>query len=430
MKISQFYNVISYENRNIIFNTLNFRFLIIDQLLLDLIEAATKEDNIKGIEDYHPTFYNALVDNGFLVTKETDEVKKVKDIRKSIDFDNSIYHLVINPTMNCNFKCWYCYESHVKDSKMDLKTIKNINKHLYSIANNNKELKSLTISWFGGEPLLYFDKVIVPILEETKKLANKMNLTYRSDFTTNGYLITPLMIQKFKNYNIRDFQITLDGNKELHDTVRFVSKSRGSFDEIVNNIKLLCQAKLNVTMRINYTKTNLIGLEKILDSIVDMSAQDKEYLYVSFHKVWQETDKNLEVRVIELMNIFEENGFKSTGNFVPDTLRASCYADKSNQATVNYNGEVFKCTARDFTTDKKEGVLNEDGEIMWNGKYQERLDSKFKNPPCLKCSILPLCNGGCSQVAIENAGKEYCVYDFDEKVKNEIVLKKFMEFTN
>ncbi|WP_134790028.1 SPASM domain-containing protein, partial [Flavobacterium psychrophilum] len=108
-----------------------------------------------------------------------------------------------------------------------------------------------------------------------------------------------------------------------------------------------------------------------------------------------------------------------------DTVRSSCYADKRNHATLNYNGDVFKCTARDLESKSKEGYLNEEGIIEWNEKFEDRMDSKFKNPPCLKCSILPICNGGCSQQAIEHKGIEYCVYNFDENRKLDIIKDKF-----
>ncbi len=53
-----------------------------------------------------------------------------------------------------------------------------------------------------------------------------------------------------------------------------------------------------------------------------------------------------------------------------------------SHATINYNGEVFKCTARDFKTELKEGDLLDNGIINWNNKYFQRIDSKIKNNPC------------------------------------------------
>ena len=113
-----------------------------------------------------------------------------------------------------------------------------------------------------------------------------------------------------------------------------------------------------------------------------------------------------------------------------DFVRNSCYADKKNHATINYNGDLFKCTARDFETKNREGFLDENGNLVWNEKYDVRLNSKFKNKPCLDCRILPICNGGCSQQALEHIGIDYCVNDFDEIKKTNIVKDKFLYTIN
>ena len=70
-------------------------------------------------------------------------------------------------------------------------------------------------------------------------------------------------------------------------------------------------------------------------------------------------------------------------------------------------------------------MLNNDGTIVWNEKYEKRLNSKFKNPPCKECRILPICGGGCSQQAIEHEGIDYCVMNFDEDAKTSLVIDKF-----
>jgi len=106
----------------------------------------------------------------------------------------------------------------------------------------------------------------------------------------------------------------------------------------------------------------------------------------------------------------------------------SCYADKINSAVINYNGEVFKCTARDFTTENSLGTLEGDGTIKWKSEYEQRQNAKFKNPPCLECRLLPICNGGCSQHAYENLDNNkggYCVYGFDEYKKDAMILERF-----
>ncbi len=47
-------------------------------------------------------------------------------------------------------------------------------------------------------------------------------------------------------------------------------------------------------------------------------------------------------------------------------FRNSCYADKINQMTVNYDGGVYKCTARDFNEKNRLGQLCDDGTVLWD----------------------------------------------------------------
>lgn len=93
--------------------------------------------------------------------------------------------------------------------------------------------------------------------------------------------------------------------------------------------------------------------------------------------------------------------------------------------TINYNGEIFKCTARDFTDSTGEGRVDVDGSIVLNDRYEKRLNAKFNNPPCRECRILPLCGGGCSQQALEHEDVDYCVYNFDEEQKTQAIVNKF-----
>jgi len=427
MKNSRFNYMLNYKAHNVMFNTLTNRYLLLDPVLVDLYQAAVRNNEIDNLESYHPTFYKKLVDDRYIITDAADETEEVREIMQKVDGNESDYHLIINPTMNCNFKCWYCYEKHIKESKMTDETSHYIISHIKNVFENNKKVKRLIIGWFGGEPLLYFNKVMLPLMEQLDELGKKHDVHVTQNITTNGFLIREDMIPFFHKYNLSSFQITLDGNRFLHDTVRFVSKSRGSYDDIITNIKLLARNQLYVTARINFTKLNLVGIEDIYEDLKDLSPEDGQYLDISFHQVWQETAKDLNKRVDELVHYFRSNGLNAKLTYVPDTLINSCYADKRNHATINYDGNVFKCTARDFNENNREGVLKENGEIEWNEKYHNRMEVKLKNKPCHSCGILPLCNGGCSQVAVEANGEDFCVYEYDENVKQDIVYRKIDE---
>lgn len=427
MKKSQFNTSLVYDNKNYIYNAFSNKFIAIDPTIADILDAVRTPENIEELSAYHPTLYSSLCKNGFFVENDVDEVEKVRQLSAKVDKDDTHFELIVNPTMNCNFKCWYCYESHVKGSKMNKETVNKTCSLIANVIESNPNLKSFHISWFGGEPLMYYRDVIEPIMDFAEDFCAIHNIYLDCHFTTNGFLITDEIIQSLKKYTITGLQITLDGNKETHNTVRYVSATRGSYDTIISNIVKLCENDFHVGIRVNYTSINMDGFEEVFDDLCAISNEKRHFATISFHKVWQVSeDEVMSERVRSLIRLVRDIGFVAEEGAIPDSVRHSCYADKINHATINYNGDVYKCTARNFSPDSKEGILNEDGRIEWNSKFYKRMDIKFKNKPCLECPIMPLCNGGCSQHAIENEGKDYCVYDFDESKKKEIVVKKLM----
>lgn len=427
MKASYYNIFFPYEDKRIGYNSLSDKFIILEPILHELFLASINENQINALRDVHNDFFETLISNGFIVNSEVNELAEIKRISYETDFNEDNYELTINPTMNCNFKCWYCYETHIKDSKMSDETLDKVRRFIENILEEKGEnLKNFNLQWFGGEPLLYFYKTVLPLLQWIYPIMKGYNINFISGFTTNGLLITQQLLDECVTYGVKHFQITLDGHRDRHNKVRFISESKGSYDEIVSNIKLCLKNKVIVTARINISEETITDLLKIIDDFQDITLEDREYITFSFHEVWQE-EKDLKADISNIVEEFRLHGL-NTGYIGESTasIKNSCYADKLNHATINYNGDVYKCTARDYTESSREGVLEEEGIISWNDKFQKRIyDTRFQNKPCLECTILPICNGGCSQHRIENSDVDYCVYNFDQEIKMNIVKEKF-----
>lgn len=100
------------------------------------------------------------------------------------------------------------------------------------------------------------------------------------------------------------------------------------------------------------------------------------------------------------------------------------------QAVVSYDGAVYKCTGRDFTEDHQEGVLDENGNIIWDKeKYKKRiLIRTFDNPQCKSCKFLPLCWGPCNQKLLETGVTDitrYCQIQHMEMSLDDYVIYRF-----
>lgn len=423
MKSSTYNNFFHFDGKNICYNLINDKFVILEDDVKELFLAAERQTEMDELDKIHPEFFKYMVDEGFIIENETDEFSQVVEISKKADNNENQFLLFINPTMNCNFKCWYCYESHIKDSKMDTVTIDKTIQLIDQITKGSEGMEQFAISWFGGEPLLYFDKVIVPILTQAKQILDSRNIQLMTGFTTNGLLFDKKKIDFLKSFYVQEIQITLDGYGENHDQVRFISSTKGSFHQIVYNIILLAKNNFNVVIRINCSDKNMDDIDRIMELFGEYDDKIRKRLRFSYHKVWQLEDA-LENDVREYIDKYKSSGFYVDGA-VYDSVRGSCYADKKNQAFLNYNGDVFKCSARDFKVGNRLGELNQNGVIEWNPDATVRENAKFKNKPCHTCSILPICGGGCSQAAYENLGKDYCVNDFDPVKKMEIVKRVF-----
>jgi len=425
MKYSQFNSIIPYNNKFALYNALEKKVVFLEPELKNILEQEI-QNGIDNLINIHPDFCNYLSANDFLIKNDKDEIAEIKKIVYTIDENKKRYDLTINPTINCNFKCWYCYETHVKQSKMNSDTINRIHKFILKQA-QNEELEEFNLSFFGGEPLLFFQKNVIPIIDEFVLIMKNFNKQFEIGFTTNGYLINDRFLNYFNEKQLKPhFQITLDGYRENHDKVRFVSPTKGSYTTILNNIRKLVENEMFVRVRINYTDENIEDTHKIAEDLSNIEKQmTKKYLMIDFHRVWQNNKlDDIDVIVDKNVEIIRKKGYNvKSSSYCNDTVRGSCYADKRNSAVINYNGDVFKCTARDFTTRNREGFLTNEGEIVWeNNAPERRMKAKFNNRPCLLCRLLPVCNGACTQQALEHLGeKDYCIHSFNETEKDKVI---------
>lgn len=425
MKFSKFNSIIDLEGKDsILFNAATKMYIVFNSSL----KSRLIDGQIDFLQANYPNLYAKLIEAKCLIEDDTDELANLKDIADSVNNNPEECMIFINPTLDCNFRCWYCYENHRKGSQMDEEMIERVKKFIKRKI-NDKETKNIHLSFFGGEPLLKFTEVIEPLLKYSKKECANAGKQLQVGMTSNGYLLSEEIINVLGNYQIAGIQITLDGCREDHNKVRRAGNGKDSFQIILNNAKALLKNQIPVSLRINYTSVNIGKIAEIKEDLIDLSDEMKSILFINLQQVWQDKDEHPDLDLAadtdKIIYGFREMGLRAYF-YTADKITSSCYADKKNQVLINYNGDVFKCTARDFTPENRYGYLDESGNIKWDEeRLIERINARFKNPSCLKCRIAPLCSGGCSQVLIENQHKDYCLYGHDEKKKDKIILDYF-----
>lgn len=350
-----------------------------------------------------------LESNCLIVPENVNEQLSVQNLFFKRKYSSRLYHLTINTSLDCNLKCWYCYETHNSKTYMSLDIVQKILKHL-DLKFKSMPFEILELMFFGGEPMLNY-RVVSSILLGVKRLQDKYNFKLRTIFVTNGTLITQSYIELLRNFTVR-FQITIDGDKKTHNKIRtFKSCREDSYSFIIKGLRELnvVNADFFFVLRINYDGYVLDNIESLID---DLSFLNRDKCIISLHKVWQCNQNEINInKVFQTVEKFNKKGFR-VDLYSLNTTFDACYADNMNQAVINYDGMVFKCTARDFLKSKAYGKLNEYGIIEWNiDMIKKRLSLDIPSM-CQSCKLLPSCPGVCSQCLLENKSEKLkCPFD-------------------
>lgn len=144
-------------------------------------------------------------------------------------------------TDNCNLACKYCYQINKGKRKMSLEVAKKYVDLLLSGDKGfheyvNPEISpGLVIEFIGGEPFMeieLIDEICDYFFKEAIRLNHPWAEKHCFSICSNGVLYTDPRVQKFlqKHHDNISFSVTIDGNKELHDSCRVFHDGSPSYD--------------------------------------------------------------------------------------------------------------------------------------------------------------------------------------------------------
>src|SRR5262249_20711994 len=141
----------------------------------------------------------------------TNELQRVRMLYGNQQYRQDRQELILLASEECNFRCIYCYDTFPR-STMEPWVRSAIAKMVETRA---PRLKEMDVSWFGGDPLLGYE-AIEELGPQFVDIAEKHGIYYSSRITTNGYLLTPDKFENLLKWNVRHYQITVDGVQEDH----------------------------------------------------------------------------------------------------------------------------------------------------------------------------------------------------------------------
>lgn len=304
-------------------------------------------------------------------------------------------------TNKCNLSCVYCYE-HRSIIRMEPEKNLPLEKIVDFIKRKSAEYskEDVYIRFHGGEPLLEYDnikKYIKLIRAEIKKRRLFFSMT------TNGILLDRKKAF-FLKHNIFDLSVSIDGCKLAHDQNRVYANGKGTYDYIMNNLKLSGLNKRKLRIRMTVTANNVMYLSEGVRNLINLgfscivpavAIEDKEWDDNKFQLLEKELkeikkefycNKNLRIAMIDRSEMRK---------------KAECVGGiKSFNIAVN--GDIYPCEYVVGDTFFKIGNVSD---IQIDESKLKEIHDIRKCTICDGCTYQVYCRGTrCKYINIVNSG--------------------------
>lgn len=391
MKQSRFNIFFNRDNDIVAFNSRTLAIDLLDESEYSVLMNIEKDNN--EIQDIAKELY----EKGYLIDDDCDEVKLIKYRLNKERYSTNTIRLTIAPTMNCNFKCSYCYE-HGSLINLDIMNEVTQERLIEFIDTKTEECSELRIVWYGGEPLLAYE-IIKTLSLRIIDICKKKGIFYSATIITNGYLLDIYEYSDFYELNIVEIQVTIDGPKKVHDARRMLKNGKETFSKIIDNV-VKFKDYFEMIIRINIDEDNysyldelieVLEYKKIFEPIINLSyvtdysnGVRASLDYHKFNKIWLEFNRKCLA-----------HGLNTKEYLKVPFISSYCDADYIGAFVIDSMGYLYKCLTNIGNPTLSVGNLND----LSEGNSKLYLDYMTYDPSedvkCKECMYLPVCMGGC-----------------------------------
>lgn len=330
------------------------------------------------------------------ILSTADQIKKFLGIEP-------LQTITIRVTKACNLRCLHCYSiSGLKlKNELSLQEIK-------EIIDQSKKLGAIRIFFTGGEPFMR------PDIYEILKYADDNGFAIY--ISTNGTLFNKKVVNFLKSLkHLRTLQISIDGLRETHDSIR---GAKGTFDKAITWAKFIKEEFKNNNAKIAFIltlmKKNKHEVVKVYELAISLGID--VFAIVPLYPV-KRSENAEDVSVWEKYKIFQDlcKIYKSRkpktkiGLLVPPALIPKLLKEIEygsgyvctfpSMLGIDANGDVAPCDGlfsyRNFILGN---IRKNSLENLWNHPLMKKLKGIERNGlkgVCKKCKYLSFCMGGC-----------------------------------
>ena len=344
---------------------------------------------------------------------ENDQLFSKRDYTPSFPQEYPIKAVCLHVAHDCNLRCKYCFaDGGGYCAERALMPIEVAKKAIDFMIEKSGSRRNLELDFFGGEPLMNLD-VVKQTVEYARSIEEKHNKNFRFTLTTNGLLLNDEVIE-YLNETMDNVVLSIDGRKDVNDSVRIGVNGKGSYDAIVPKLQKFREVRGDKSyyVRGTFTAENLdfakdvlhmhdLGFDQVsvepvvLDPSSPMALKDEHLpqIFAEYEKLGLEIDK-INKSDDDFINFF---------HFMVDLDQGPCVIKRmkgcgsgSEYVAITPAGEVYPCHRFVGNTDF---VM---GNIMESFDLDKELTAKFtattipEKDECDKCWAKYFCSGGCA----------------------------------
>jgi len=393
---------LNYINPPVLCNLRHRTFLSIPDNKSKIVNLLLTNPNKPDITPEESEIKVYLKKGGFLIKDFMNEIDLLKMKFNIERASTKTLSISISPTLNCNFRCVYCFERHKKENMNE-----SVRDSLIKfIERESTTICYLGVNWFGGEPLLKY-KFINGLSRNFIEICENKNIRYEASMSTNGYLLSKERYERLvEDCLIGHFQITIDGDRETHDKRRPLCTGEGTFEKILENLKDIASSKVKakITIRINVDKDNGDSCVRVLNVLDKKGLKDLvDFYFYPVNTLGNVnpciaakcfTGREYLKKFLPHFRNFVYSGFKTTEYYM--LRKGFCETISPWSWSFAPDGRIYKCTNDLGNKDESIGYLDQSGKIKWNYNLVKWLTfNPFEDEGCIRCKYLPICMGGC-----------------------------------
>lgn len=278
---------------------------------------------------------------------------------------------------------------------------------LVRFINGHKNVRTIGITWYGGEPLMAFTTI--------KKIIDRINSDCNAklvsqDIVTNGYNFDKNVIDFFKSQHLKRIQITIDGPEDVHNKTRVLCTGKGTYKRIINNLQAIIDGlpDTRLVIRVNVGKDNKDSYPVLCDELQERFS-NKISVYPGFIRIYDENQTHLicdsmeHKDIVSFYDYLEEDGNFDI-NYYPSLCKSrGCVATCSTAYVIGPMGELYKCW-NDMGNEEMVVGNIADKELSRPDLYNRyMIDGTWTSDDnCRQCFFLPICSGGCAWQRLRN----------------------------